>query len=157
MRDPATRIDRIAEITEEAIEYARSNLRPWVTKKGRLRPDPEPHWFKIFDAFVHIEKNSPQWVVDAVRDPLMKAMDKRTRKPSYYTRHVIIAWLALHLTRRYKPYKLTRNDATQDIDSASSIIVKALRRLGVTMKEKTIKEIILKHQEMAQLLDRRRD
>jgi hypothetical protein len=148
MRDPATRIDPVTEITEAAIEYARSTLKPWVVGK-KLCGDREPHWSKIFDALVHIEKNSPQWVVDAVRDPLLEAMDKRTKKPSYYTRDVWIACLAVSLTHRHKLYKLTRNDATQGIDSASSIIAEALRRLGVTMNEKTIKGIILKHQAFA--------
>ena len=33
MRDPATRIDPVTEITEAAIEYARSTLKPWVVGK----------------------------------------------------------------------------------------------------------------------------
>jgi len=153
MRDPATRIDPIAEINETAIEHVRSYLEPFVHENG-LGADPDPYGVKIGMAFMHIEKNSPQWVVDAVRDSLLKAMNKRTRRPSYSNRDSLIAFAAVDLTRRYKLYKLTRNDGTQNIDSASSIIVEALRRLGVTMKEKTINEIILKHQKDLQFVFR---
>jgi hypothetical protein len=141
MRDPTTRIDE----TEVAIEDTRLFLKGYVGSK-EWKADLEPQHTEIEMALKYIRRNSPEWIFRAVREPLMQAEQKRTKKPTLSGRHLVIAAAAVRLMPKYRP---SRSEATREIESASSIVCKALHRLGITMKEKTIEEIVLKNQKMA--------
>jgi hypothetical protein len=150
MRDPTTRIDLE---TEAAIEDTRLFLKSFV--HGLMwEADSEWEWselaYEILKALKHIQTHSPKWVAAAVGKPLMQAalVKKRNKKPTLRGRHVVIAAAAVRLMPKYRP---SRSEATREIESASSIVCKALHRLGITMKEKTIQEIVLKHKETARL------
>jgi hypothetical protein len=70
-------------------------------------------------------------------------MQKRRKKPTRRFRDFQIAQAASRLIEQ--GYHPSRNDVMRDTECAASIIREALRRLGVTMKEKQIRDIVLKY------------
>jgi hypothetical protein len=139
MRDPGTRTD--LEV-EAAIEETRLFLEPAV-RSHLWKGDPERRQINLMRALNVIAKNLPPEVYQATREPLLKAAKKRTHKPRLYFRDCVIAGAASRLIPRYLP---SRNDATEHVEAASSIVRRALRRLGeTTPREKTIKKIVLKY------------
>jgi hypothetical protein len=140
MRDPDITFDREVEA---AIEDTYRFLEPHVSRLA-WAADPDRDAIKLLNAFEEIENSSlPKWVKLRVREPLVKAMRKRHGKPKRRFRDFTIAAAANRLIAR--GYDATRNDATRHTQSASSIVRQALRRLGVTMKEKQINTIVLKY------------
>ena len=140
MRDPATNID--PEV-EAAIEETRALLEPRVNTRSWKR-DHDSHAIRLRNALLEIERSPlSKWVKLCVRGPLLKAMKKRRHgKPTLHFRDCSIAAVAIPLLEQ--GYDPTRNDETRYKESASSIIREALRRLGVTMAEKTINAIVLR-------------
>jgi hypothetical protein len=138
MRDPGTCTD--PEV-EAAIEETRLFLEPAV-RSHLWKRDWERRQIDLMLALKYIAKNLPPEVYQATREPLLKAAKKRTHKPRLYFRDCMIAGAASRLIPRYLP---SRNDETKHVEAASSIVCKALRRLGETTEEKTIKTIVLKY------------
>jgi nicotinamidase-related amidase len=141
MRNPATNID---PAVEAAIEETRALLEPRVNTRSWKR-DHDWHAIQLCNAFLEIEKSSlSKGAKLRVRGPLLEAMKKRRRgKPTLHFRDSSISAVAIPLLEQ--GYDPTRNDETRYKESASSIIREALRRLGVTMEEKTINAIVLKY------------
>jgi hypothetical protein len=136
MRDPVVRID---PETEAAIDYTRRLLER-VVRDDVWKADYDPESEEIPRALHYIAQNSPDWVKAAVAEPLWKASQKRTKKPTRHTRDFLIGYAAWWLGPRYLP---SRNDATKHIESASSIILEVLRRLGEkAITEKQIAKIL---------------
>ena len=140
MRDPATRID---PDVEAAIEDTRRYLEGRVTRSN-WKADPPPlagDWRVAIDVI----RSSPRLTQRqklCVYDALFKAMRKRSSKPTRNIRDIFLAIAAGRLAPRYRP---SRNDETRDRESAGSIIREALKRLGVRMTERQIKDIVLKY------------
>jgi hypothetical protein len=141
MRDPTIHFDPETKVTEAATEDTRRLLEPIVRTKI-WEADFDHQAKEIFQALFWLEEHAPDWVKAAVREPLLKAARKRSKKPTRHSRDIAIACAARRLRPRYLP---SRNDETKHIEAASSIIYEALRRLGVEMEEKTIKGIVLKY------------
>jgi len=141
MRDPATNID--PEV-EAAIEETRRLLEPRVNTRS-WRGDHDSHAIELRNALLDIERSPlSERAKLCVRGPLLKAMKKRRRgKPTLHFRDCSIAAVAIPLLEQ--GYDPTRNDETRYKESASSIIREALRRLGVTVAEKTINPIVLEY------------
>jgi len=141
MRDPATNID--PEV-EAAIEETRALLEPRVNTRSWKR-DHDSHAIRLRNALLEIERSPlSKGVKLRVRGPLLEAMKKRRRgAPTLHFRDCSIAAVAIPLIEQ--GYDPTRNDETRYKESASSLIREALRRLGVTMEEKTINAIVLKY------------
>jgi hypothetical protein len=137
MRDPGNRTD--ADV-EAAIEETRLFLEPAV--RSRLwKGDLERRQIDLLLTLKHTAETLPPRVYQAAREPLLKAANKRTHRPRLYFRDGMIAGAASQLIPRYLP---SRNDATEHVEAASSIVCKALRQLGeMRPGEKTIKKIVL--------------
>jgi hypothetical protein len=141
MRDPATIID---PAVEAAIEETRALLEPRVNTRLWKR-DHDAHADRLRIVLLEIERSPlSKGVKLYVRGSLLEDMKKRRRgKPTLHFRDASISAVAIPLLEQ--GYDPTRNDETRYKESASSIIREALRRLGVTMEEKTINAIVLKY------------
>jgi hypothetical protein len=139
MRDPATHID--PEV-EAAIEETRQFLEPHVNT-AFWAADPDPRLEDIFMAIEQIwSAPLPEKTKVLAREALLWEMQKRRKKPTRRYRDRFLCMAAQRLVPRYR---LSRNDETIDTESASSIIQKALARLGETgLAEKQVKDIVLK-------------
>jgi hypothetical protein len=148
MREPTPRFGPEAAIIEAAIEDTKEFLAPLVLRGDWLRGSVEPHALQISQVLRYLEKTAkvPPWVMDAIRDPLTKAMKKRTRKRTYLARELLIAMAAMRLTPRYP---LTQNVATQGVVSGSAIVREALARMGLKRSLQRISTIASKYQEFA--------
>jgi hypothetical protein len=141
MRDPARTIDPEAEA---AIEETRALLEPRVSTRS-WKGDHDSRAILLRNALLDIEGAALSKSVKLrVRGPLLEHMKKRRRgAPTLHFRDCSIAAVAIPLLEQ--GYGPTRNDGTRYKESASSIIREALRRLGVTVAEKTINAIVLKY------------
>ena len=138
MRDPATRID--PEV-EAAIEETRKFLERDVSA-DLWAGDRDPRHGDLLKAIAEIGSSSLSEKTKLLAgDLFVKAMRKRSKKPTRQWRDVVL-WVAAQ--RLVPRYHLSRNDETFHTESATSIVQQALARLGVTMTEKQLKDIVLK-------------
>lgn len=148
MRDPAVRIfDPEAEAAkkeallldvaiEETVRFLIPCMRHSYWKGEKFCTE---LWWLI--GLEEIQKSSlPEWLKDHVCELMVKTRPRKKPTRSYRDSRIVEAANRL---KSYYGYELTRNDARRDVESASSIIREALRRLGVKMAESTIKEIIV--------------
>lgn len=139
MRDPATRIDD-PEV-EAAIEETRQFLERDVSA-DLWAGDQDPRHGALLKAIAEIRGSSLSEKTKLLADDLfVKAMRKRSKKPTRRWRDFAL-WVAAQ--RLVPRYRLSRNDETFHTQSATSIVQQALTRLGVTMTEKQLKDIVLK-------------
>jgi hypothetical protein len=138
MPDPTVSID--PEV-EAAIEETRQYLKLLVKCK-QWKADTEYRVWDLLDAKTEIENSSlTEKTKRLAVDELQKATLSRTKKPTRHMRNRILCWAAKRLEPRYLR---SRNDVTRHTESASSIIQKALGRLGESMTEKQINDAVLK-------------
>jgi hypothetical protein len=138
MRDPDITFDREVEA---AIEDTYQFLEPLV-KSESWKGDPDWH-VRGTRALIKISiKDKLHPAVEAlVTSALLAQAKKQKNKPTRNHRDTWIQMAAGRLIAR--GYERSRNDSMRHTESASSIIHKALKRLGVKMKEKRITDIVL--------------
>ena len=138
MRDPASRPNP----AEAAIEVTRQFLERYVDSET-WRADPDRFWADMRATADEIRlSNLPDYAKHYAIFAVLEQAKKRRGKPTRGTRDVAIREAAIRLVMG--GYKPTRNDATFDRASASSIICEALRRLGEKLSEKSINSIVAK-------------
>jgi hypothetical protein len=140
MRDPATRID---PDVEAAVEETRRFLEPYV-RSPTWAADPDGLASDMGAALEVIENCEalPDWVRLFAWRAMHPQTKRRSKKPTRRFRNMALRMAAARLLAR--GYDWSRNDETRHVESASSIIHEALKRLGVKkMKEKQVTNIVL--------------
>jgi hypothetical protein len=133
--DPTIRVDP----DEAAIEETRRLLEGYMP----FKPDPDGRACDMRATIDVVEgSDMPEWAKNLAIWALFQQTKKRRGKPTMGGRDMAIQIAKRRLIAR--GYTPTRNDATRDRASASSIIHQALRRLGVRMEEKRINAVVLK-------------
>jgi hypothetical protein len=143
--DPVTKVD---PETEAAIEETRRFLEEHINS-SEWRADLPDHYDQALDAIeeiLHDRCNLTEKTKFHVLSLLFEQLDKPgSNKPTRQCRDNFLYLAAEKLESRYLT---SRNEATGQTESQSSIIAQALRRLDVRMTEKTIAEIIRKQRKI---------
>lgn len=133
MRDPVSRADETD--IEDTCRFLERYM-PWNARADDSHPDSRMAIEEV------AASNLPDWAKNLSIFALLKLKHRRKGRPGPPAgRDMAIQLAAMRLVSR--GYKPTRNDATFDRASASSIIHEALQRLGETgPSEKSINGII---------------
>jgi hypothetical protein len=143
MRDPVSRADPKPD--DAAIEDTRRFLEHYMqSEPTKADSNRDPRWFDSEAAIDEVEaSNLPDWAKNlAILALLEQTKKKRRGRPKQSARDHAIQSAAIKLVMG--GYKPTRNDATFDRASASSIICEALQLLDEKLSEKSINAIVAK-------------
>jgi hypothetical protein len=137
MRDPASHFDPQSDI-EDTCQFLEKHM-----QSESWKADPDGFACGNRAAVDAVEaSNLDDWAKPFAILALLEQTRKRRGKPTRHGRDHAIQLAAARLVGR--GYRPTRNDVTADKESASSIIHRALQRLGEKLSEKSINGIVAK-------------
>jgi hypothetical protein len=139
MRDPASHFHAQSEV---AVEDICGYLKRYMQSEW-WKADPDGLACDMRTAIDEVElSNLPDWAKNFAVFALLEQTKKRRGKPTRHHRDMAIEMAAIRLV--LQGYTPTRNEASRNRASASSIIREALRRLGENLSEKSINLIVAK-------------